>query len=260
MLVGKYVKIDGKNIYFEEKGDGFPVFSVHLAGFDGRIYHDTAEFFPDKYKLLIIDLPGHGKSDPWEIQLKGYSNASVSFYSDIIIKVANELKLEKFAVVGTSIGGDITLDTAIKAGKRLVAGVAVNCGGRTKTFSEEDIRNANNADPVRTMFFAGPNATKSLIERLTWIRSMTRIEVFRWDLAAWNNFDVLDRLQLIEAPILLLRGEYDPVVTTEMMKETASRIKNNEFKELKGVGHYAPIEAPELFAKEIVNFLDKHVR
>jgi pimeloyl-ACP methyl ester carboxylesterase len=254
---GKYINIEANYLYIEEKGKDFPVILVHLAGFDGRIYHDASEYFPEKYKLIIVDLPGHGKSDPWELQLKGYSNASVSFYSDIILKLADALNLEKFVVVGTSIGGNITLDIAIKANKKLIAGIAINCAGRTRTFSEEDIKNANPSDPLRTLFFAGPNATKRLIEKLTWIRSMTRAEIFRWDLAAWNNFDVMDKLQLIESPMLLVRGEFDPIVTQEMMRETANRIRNSEFKELQGVGHYVPAEAPEIFAKIVTEYLDK---
>jgi pimeloyl-ACP methyl ester carboxylesterase len=41
------------------------------------------------------------------------------------------------------------------------------------------------------------------------------------------------------------------------MRETANRIRNSEFKELQGVGHYVPAEAPELFAKIVTEYLDK---
>jgi pimeloyl-ACP methyl ester carboxylesterase len=57
--------------------------------------------------------------------------------------------------------------------------------------------------------------------------------------------------------MLLVRGEFDPIVTQEMMRETANRIRNSEFKELQGVGHYVPAEAPELFAKIVTEYLDK---
>ncbi|TRM87724.1 hypothetical protein DJ529_07540 [Sulfolobus sp. C3] len=259
-LVGRYINVKGKYVYLEEYGRGLPIVLIHLAGFDGRIYHDVVKYFPtDKYRLLLLDLPGHGKSEPWEVQLKGLSNASVSFYSDVIMQLANALNLERFIAVGTSVGGDIVLDLSTKA-KKLIAGVAANCAARTRTFSEEDVKNAINTDPARTLFFASPNATKSLIERLTWIRSSTRNEILRWDLAAWNSFDIADKLELIRIPLLLLRGEYDPIVTHDMMKSTAEKIKSARFKELKGAGHYAPAENPELYAKEVIQFLEENFK
>jgi len=57
----------------------------------------------------------------------------------------------------------------------------------------------------------------------------------------------------------LARREFEPLVTEEMIRETASRIKKVRVETIKGVGHYAPAENPEEFTKVVVRFLDEVV-
>jgi len=58
---GKYMNIEGKYLYVEEKGKDFPVILVHLAGFDSRIYYDTFEHFSEKifFSALMLTIWVH---------------------------------------------------------------------------------------------------------------------------------------------------------------------------------------------------------
>ncbi|QXJ28902.1 hypothetical protein J5U23_01771 [Saccharolobus shibatae B12] len=254
-VMGRYVNINGLNIYYETVGNGSPVIMLHLAGFDGRVYRPTIPFFLQRYRLIILDLPGHGKSDPWPKWQT--QRVSLEYYANIIVKLVDKLSLDSVSVVGTSIGGDLSLLLGVKLGYRAKAIASVNGAGRTRTFTEKDIENSNNLDVGRTLRFAGEYATKKVVEYLTWIRGQNRNEILINDLYAWNNFDIMDDLPKIEAEVLLARGEFEPLVTEEMIKETASRIKRVKVETIKGVGHYAPAENPEEFAKVIVTFLDQ---
>jgi len=257
-VIGRYVNIDGLNVYYETVGEGNPVIMIHLAGFDGRVYRPVIPYFPRKYKLIIVDLPGHGKSDPWPKWQT--QRVSLDYYANVIVKMIDKLSLSSVSIVGTSIGGDLSLLLGIKLGSRAKAIVSVNGAGKTKTFTERDIENSNNLDVARTIRFAGDYATKRIIDLLTWIRGQNRNEILINDLYAWNNFDVLEDLWKIEANVLLARGEFEPLVTEEMIKETASKIKKVRVETIKGVGHYAPAENPEEFTKVVVRFLDEVVK
>jgi len=257
-VIGRYMNIDGLNIYYETVGEGHPVIMIHLAGFDGRIYRPIIPYFPRKYKLIIPDLPGHGKSDPWPKWQT--QRVSLDYYANVIVKMIDKLSLSSVSIVGTSIGGNLSLLLGIKLGSRVKAIIAINGAGKTRTFTERDIENANNLDVGRTVRFAGDYATKRVIEFLTWIRGQNRNEILINDLYAWNNFDVLEDLWRIEANVLLARGEFEPLVTEEMIRETASRIKKVRVETIKGVGHYAPAENPEEFTKVVVRFLDEVVK
>ncbi|WP_338603168.1 alpha/beta hydrolase [Sulfolobus tengchongensis] len=257
-VIGRYVNIDGLNIYYETVGDGHPIIMLHLAGFDGRVYRPLIPYFPRRYKLIIVDLPAHGKSDPWPKWQT--QRVSLEYYANILVKLIDKLSLNPISVVGTSIGGDLSLLLGIKLGSRVKGIVSVNGAGKTRTFTERDIENSNNLDVGRTLRFAGDYATKRVIEYLTWIRGQNRNEILINDLFAWNNFDVMEELWKIEADVLLARGEFEPLVTEEMIKETASKIKKVRIETIKGVGHYAPVENPEEFSKVVVAFLDQVVK
>lgn len=83
---------------------------VLLHGFmeNLTIWNDMQDFFSEKFRLIKIDLPGFGKSEPIsEIQ-------TMELMADEAKKVTDNLKLEKFHLLGHSMGGYISLAFAEK--------------------------------------------------------------------------------------------------------------------------------------------------
>jgi pimeloyl-ACP methyl ester carboxylesterase len=61
--------VDGTRIYYEECGDGMPLFCVHTAGACSIEYYQFRPIMADQgFWAIAVDLPGHGKSYPvsWE--------------------------------------------------------------------------------------------------------------------------------------------------------------------------------------------------
>jgi pimeloyl-ACP methyl ester carboxylesterase len=75
----------------------------------GRSVFDTQfeSFLATHYRLVSIDLPGHGQSDNFD---KG--EYSLSEMTKVILEVANKLSLGRFAIVGWSLGGHVALELA----------------------------------------------------------------------------------------------------------------------------------------------------
>lgn len=67
----------------------------------------------------------------------------------------------------------------------------------------------------------------------------------------------MEELHKIEAYTLVARGEFEPLITEDMIRDTASRIKRARTATIKGVGHYAPTEDPQGFANTVMSFLDE---
>lgn len=102
---GKYLNVNGRNIYYEETGTGKPLLLLH--GF-GRTHDDWKPYiteFSKTHRVISIDLPGHGRSelmDSTEVYLhKQAANQVIAF-----IKA---LKLDSLNVIGFSSGAMITL-------------------------------------------------------------------------------------------------------------------------------------------------------
>lgn len=62
----------------------------------------------NKYRLICIDLPGHGESDPAKSPEEVYSFPG---YADVVAEVVNGLGVNNFAIVGWSLGGHIALES-----------------------------------------------------------------------------------------------------------------------------------------------------
>ncbi len=85
-----------------------------------------------------------------------------------------------------------------------------------------------------------------------------RIGAVTWDDAARLasfEYDPQFRSSGIEAPVLLIAGADDFLVTPVMIEDTAGRIRNSRVAILEGVGHFPHTEAPERFNEAVGEFL-----
>ncbi len=101
-----YTSFDGTKIYYEVKGDGFPVLLIH--GFSGtgqgwksgKLYTDL---LAAGYKVIILDQRGNGRSDKPHTDA-GYANDAEA--KDIMGLVTN-LGIKTYNVIGYSRGSII---------------------------------------------------------------------------------------------------------------------------------------------------------
>ena len=76
---------------------------------------------------------------------------------------------------------------------------------------------------------------------------------------AWEAIAGLDyqrRLGDLPVPLLAVAGELDAAAPPAVMTRIAQAAANGRYVELKGAGHFAPIEQPDAFARHITEFLD----
>jgi 3-oxoadipate enol-lactonase len=97
---------------FDVVGDGPPVLLVHAAGVDGRMWGPLTERLHDDFTLVVPDLRGHGGTP--------LPDAPFSHVDDLRA-VLDELGLERAAVVGASLGGQVALALATAAPDRVSA-------------------------------------------------------------------------------------------------------------------------------------------
>src|SRR5579872_1636260 len=53
----------GNIAYLDSGGDGFPVVLIHGNSCSSQVFQKQFTTFGPRYRLIAIDLPGHGKSD-----------------------------------------------------------------------------------------------------------------------------------------------------------------------------------------------------
>jgi pimeloyl-ACP methyl ester carboxylesterase len=104
------MQIDFKNgsINFEEYGSGEVLILIHGFTESLKIWYDFKEKLARNFRVVLIDLPGHGKSSILD------EVHSMEMMADTIKAVADHLHISSAVLVGHSMGGYISLAFARK--------------------------------------------------------------------------------------------------------------------------------------------------
>ena len=118
------ITIENTNIYYELHGkESKPcLLLIHGLGSSVRDWEYQIPAFSEDYRVLAIDMRGHGRSD------KPKERYSVRQFSSDILAVMDALKIEKAHIVGISMGGMIAFQMAVDCPERIEKLVIVNSG------------------------------------------------------------------------------------------------------------------------------------
>ena len=105
----KFVKSsDGVNIAYQvyRKGN-IPLVFVHGWCCDKSYWDAQTNYFKNQYKIVTIDLAGHGESG------LGRKSFTIPMFAMDVSAVINQLGLEKFILIGHSLGAGVVVETAV---------------------------------------------------------------------------------------------------------------------------------------------------
>jgi pimeloyl-ACP methyl ester carboxylesterase len=97
----KKIYFNGNSIAYRDEGKGDTLVLVHGFCEDSRMWDDFAERLKG-YRLVRVDLPGFGQSD---VEVP----CSIAQMAECVHALANELEIERFVLVGHSMGGYVSL-------------------------------------------------------------------------------------------------------------------------------------------------------
>jgi pimeloyl-ACP methyl ester carboxylesterase len=95
----KSLSFNGRRVAYQTEGKGFPVVLLHGFCGDSKIWEDfKLDLLEENYRVLTIDLPGFGDSEPVE-------GVSIAYYAEAVLAVVRACKFEKIVLIGHSMGG-----------------------------------------------------------------------------------------------------------------------------------------------------------
>lgn len=255
----KFITHKGTQIFFSDTGKGTAVVLLHGFLENSTMWDYFIADFSKKYRIIAIDLLGHGNTEPL-----GYVH-SMEDNADVVHAVLSELKIRKAVFVGHSMGGYVALAFAELYADNVKGMVLLNSTSR----ADSDERKANRDRAIKAVKQNYTNFVRLSIanlfsennrERLAQEIEDVKIEALKTPLqgivASLEGMKIRkDReviLHFAPYPILLVLGKNDPVLNYEESIEQieGTAVKLHTFPD----GHMSPIENRADLQKELLSF------
>jgi len=255
-----YCRVDDVRLYYESDGTGPPLLFVHGLGSSTRDWFGQVEPFAEQYRVLRVDLRGHGRSDrpagPYHIP---------QFARDVA-GFLRRLDAASAHVVGLSMGGMVALQLAADAPALVRSLVPVNSPADTRLQTWGDVwfylarRTAVQLLGMRRVgrllarrLFVKPDQEEL---RQEFVRRWAENDkqCYLWSVDAIMGWHIEERLPSMRMPTLLVSSEHDYTPVTEKNR-IAARMPRADLAVVEDARHALPVERPEAFNALLRQFL-----
>ena len=263
--VDRFIKVGDQNLHYLEWGyaGAPPVVMVHGLTGNAHAFDNLAPHFVPRYHVISVDVRGRGDSD-WATD----GDSSNDAYVADLEGVREALGFERFSLVGTSLGGRISLTYAGTYPERVERTILNDIGpevdprggSRIATSSRDAVTTFATIEEVmawhrenRVGFVAmsdtqqrvaAGHAVKARPEGgYVWkMDPAVRSDPRRPDPeASWNL------ARRIPGPVLLVRGGDSDLLSPEIAQRMMAEMQDCSMVEVPGVGHAPTLMEPEAF-------------
>ena len=232
----------------------------------GDMWSAQARHFADRYRVVLVDPPGHGESEPLT------RTFTFEECARCIVDVLDALGVERAHVVGNSWGGMIGGTFAAIHPDRVGRSVLMNCTASAAGLAQrveygvllQAARWLGRVRPPLTRSvlkaFLGPTTFRTRPAVVAYVRETVQAD----DLPSCSRAvrSVVPRrpdqhalLSRIATPVLVVAGAEDATFPNAETKAMADAIPGATFVVLDGVAHLAGLEDPDLVNRVVEDFL-----
>jgi pimeloyl-ACP methyl ester carboxylesterase len=278
MVLAPYTEHDvaarGLNFHYQEWGDPLatPVFMLHGFGVSGHMFDEFAQRMEKDYHLIALDQRGHGDSQ-WA-EDGDYSREA--FVADAEA-VREALGLERFILVGHSMGGLNAVSYAVEHPQRVRALILVDVGPESaKEGVDNIVRFTRGPDDLEfdqfvemAHQFNKRRSIDNIRERMRHRLKPTENGKFTWKFDArfrkqdnglkigndLTNDETWQLFRRVEVPTLLVRGAESDVLSMDVAARAEREMKYARLAVIPGAGHSVPGDNPDDFTTAVRAFL-----
>lgn len=260
----KDIERENVPVAYSDTGSGdTTLLFVHGAFIDMSYWSAQVEYFKDHYRVVTVDLPGHGRSG------SNRSVWSIEEYGKDVCALIHELGLKNVVLIGHSMGGDVILEVAVRCPDSVVGFIGVDNFKNAGTAMPEEIQ--SQADVILDMLKSDFANTSEGYARQVLLSGSTDHAIVARVVADYRKMDkdigyslisdlfiyydrereLMSRLKLM---IHLINVDYIPT-NEEMLKKYAA--SGYELTQIGGTCHFPMIETPDDFNRSLKELLTK---
>ncbi|HDR4440019.1 TPA: alpha/beta hydrolase [Bacillus cereus] len=252
-----YFEYKNRKVFYNIEGSGPVILFLHGLGGNANNWLYQRQYFKEKWKVISLDLPGHGKSEGLEINFKEYVN--------VLYELCKYLKLQKVVICGLSKGARVGIDFAIQYPDFVSSLIIVNA---FPYLGPEDRKKRLEVYDLLSLHDNGKKWADTLLEEMGVASNEVIVRGFYQSLQSINpvhiqrlfaelvDYDQRPLLLNISCSTLIIRGENDDFVPEKYVREFERRLKNTTFIEFKNSGHLPYLEQPSSFNMTVEKFLN----
>jgi pimeloyl-ACP methyl ester carboxylesterase len=263
----------GERIHYTDDGpkDAAAIVLVHGFAASSHAWRPWIERLRGSYRLIAIDLPGHGLTRTPE----GYV-PSMTSNADLIAELTTAIGLERFVLAGNSMGGAVSWTFALRHPDRLNGLVLVNSAGwpASDAAAAPPLVFGLLANPVgrgvlkafdprllaggalRAAYIDETLVDKALIDRYAELAlAVGHRDVLLGGRSGPGSGVTRDTFASIRVPTLVMGGAEDRIIPVEQQRELAKAIPGAVYVEYPQGGHVPMEQLPDVTATDLTAFL-----
>ncbi len=262
------IDLGGRRVYYDLMGpeNGQVVCFTHSLASDGGMWAEQVPpLLAAGYRLLRLDMRGHGGSDP---VAGDYTMAQLA---DDVAASLDFLGISRVQLIGLSIGGMIGQAFALAHGQRLISAMLCDTSPQTMAGAQDAwapriaaVKKANSltplADPTMERWFTdaykprNPGRWKQIHATI----AATTPAGYLGCAAAILNFDFVPKLPSVKVPTLVVCGAMDEGTPPAGNKRIAELVPGARYEEIANARHFPNVEQSETFNRIMLGWLSKH--
>jgi len=260
----KTLKMDGYEIHYFVSGkeNNDLIVFLHPAFSDHRAFNQQIDFFSSKFRVITIDLIGHGLSKSKK------SKDKIDASSKHIEKILDIESFDKVHLVGISMGSLIAQYFALEYPEKIKTLTAL--GGHDINKENKEVAQAQrsyNLSLILRAIFSMKAFRKMTSENICNSEKGQALFYETTGHYERKSFMVMQGLQNVikdrksiktKYPTLMLIGEFDIELSKKMAKEWHNDIESSEYLMIEDAGHCANIDKPIEFNRVLMEFINRN--
>ncbi|MGI6448174.1 MAG: alpha/beta fold hydrolase [Methanobrevibacter boviskoreani] len=257
-------EVNSININYEIKGEGYPVVLIHGLAEDLHYWKYISNYLKDYFKVVSIDLRGHGKSD------SGEDTISIELFADDIYKLLEKLDINQANIIGYSLGGQVAIESVIKHPGLYNKLVLVSTFSQIEDEMKETFKRMYDSSAVDYELFFDTiiqyilpddmliQYRDRLNQSKKELKNSKDINFIHNTLYSCSIFNATDELEKIQNDTLILYGKDDQIIPKKATDRLSNNIKNSRVVEFENTKHNVLIKRNFDKAKVIIkDFLEE---
>ena len=256
----------GIDWHYDVEGEGEHLLFLHGWGVDKRIWRQQSKFFSRYYRIMTIDLPGHGKS--------GWKKITLEVMVKDLKAVLRSFQFNDVTVIGSSLGGLVALklyELYPEAVRRLIF-----VGSMPKFSRSADYPHGLDVNKMRKLGGQLDSDYPSIVNvffrslftkeerqsrRFKWLQKFRQSDGVPIKQALVEYLDILEQedlrevLKKVHVPIQFINGRDDEICNKETVAFLRESCPGSRFDFFEQCGHFPFLSKPYEFNQIVEEFL-----